>query len=492
VIGYRTLVVVIAIATGAAILPAAIASKAGAEAGYSGGPAGFAQNCTACHDVCIYVNQECRFNEGPGRVELFGVPQRYRSGVVYDLIVRVTDPEQKGAGFEISAESGAGHVGDFVLLDAILTRFSEGGSTGDYVTHTRDGVDDSITNWTANLGSYEFDLAWRAPLVDAGTFTFFTAGNAINDGQANNGDRYYADYATIGFARPGDADGDADVDLWDLADFQRCFNGTDPASGAGCEYVDFDDDGAVSLEDLAAWVNVRTGPTAVQPAGFVLADAVRGGMLYDRWWMVNGAPQPIGDHPLWQQRPDQKSNTAMGSATWRCKECHGWDYKGVDGDYGTGSHRTGFPGVFGMALTPRQLFDLLKADPATEPNGHNMVAYGMSARDLWDVVKFTSVGVVDTDVHIDAEGLFNGGFDDGNINYNTVCASCHGADGTLINFGTIPVPSYVGTVANTNPWEFLHKVRFGHPGSSMPATDLLRWNVQNAADIGIYAASLPR
>jgi thiosulfate dehydrogenase len=80
----------------------------------------------------------------------------------------------------------------------------------------------------------------------------------------------------------------------------------------------------------------------------------------------------------------------------------------------------------------------------------------------------------------------------GNVLYNPVCSSCHGGEGTLINFGTVPAPIYVGTVANDTPWEFLHKVRFGHPGAPMPATDLLRWSAQSAADIGAYAASLPQ
>jgi thiosulfate dehydrogenase len=114
----------------------------------------------------------------------------------------------------------------------------------------------------------------------------------------------------------------------------------------------------VSLEDLAAWVNVITGPTAVQPARFVLADAVRGGKLYDRWWVVNGVPEPTGDHPLYPNNGQQS-----GSVTYRCKECHGWDYKGLDGAYGSGSHFTGILGVFGTALSPQIIFDLLKADP---------------------------------------------------------------------------------------------------------------------------------
>ncbi|MEK6575565.1 MAG: dockerin type I domain-containing protein, partial [Chloroflexota bacterium] len=394
----------------------------------------------------------------------------------YDLAVRVTDPdpEQKGAGFEISAETGAAHVGAFLLRDAVHTRFADNRTT-DYVTHTRDGVNDSIVNWTAGGGSYEFILAWRAPPADAGSITFFTAGQAVNDALAT-GDHYYADYATIGFARPGDADGDTDVDLVDFAELQRCFNGAGPAAGDACEYVDFDDDGRVSLDDLDAWVNIHTGPTAALPAGFVLADPVRGGAIYDRWWVMNGAIAPIGDHPLY---PDIGPQT--GSVTFRCKECHGWDYKGLDGAYGKGSHFTGIRGVFGTTLNPRQMFDLLKADPLTTPNGHNMDAFGMSDRDLWDVVKFTSASVVDTDAYIAPDGAFIGDYFNGNDLYNTVCASCHGEDGMFLDLGHGVTPEYVGTVANQNPWEFLHKVRFGHPGSPMPRTDLLRWSVQYAA-----------
>lgn len=476
-IAYRSYAAAVVIATGIAILPVALGSKNGVFVGYSGGPAGIGQSCSLCH----------LFNEGPGRVELQGVPQRYRSGVVYDLAVRVTDPAQKGAGFEISAEGAAGHLGNLLLRDAIHTRFAEHGSAGDYVTHTQNGYDESLVNWVANGGSYEFILAWQAPLVDAGSITFFTAGNAVDNDGHSLGDRYYADYATIGFARPGDADGDTDVDLLDFAELQRCFNGAVPAVGGACEYVDSDDDGMVSLDDLAAWVNVRTGPTAVQPAGFVLADPVRGGALYDRWWKMNGSPQPVGDHPLYPGIGQQ-----TGNVTYRCKECHGWDYKGVDGAYSSGIHFTGIRGVFGSTLGPRQVFDLLKADPTTVPNGHNMDVNGMSEGDLWDVVKFTSVGVVDTYDYITPGGVFIGDFYNGNYLYNTVCSSCHGEDGMFLNFGTGQAPRYIGTFANGSPWEFLHKVRFGHPGSSMPATDLLLWSAQDAADISVYSASLPQ
>src|SRR3972149_2565007 len=67
-----------------------------------------------------------------------------------------------------------------------------------------------------------------------------------------------------------------------------------------------------------------------------------GGLLYDKWWKaMPGAKAPVGDHPLWAS---QTTNKLTGEATWRGKECHGWDYRGKDGAYGSGAHSTGFPG----------------------------------------------------------------------------------------------------------------------------------------------------
>ncbi|MCP4248432.1 MAG: hypothetical protein GY778_15400, partial [bacterium] len=96
---------------------------------------------------------------------------------------------------------------------------------------------------------------------------------------------------------------------------------------------------------------------APNPGCGLTGDPIRGGLLWDKWWVVNGAPAPGTDHPLWAR---QVTNTRTGSTTWRCKECHGWDYKGAAGAYGSGSHYTGFGGVFGSAMTAEQMFDLLK------------------------------------------------------------------------------------------------------------------------------------
>ncbi len=52
----------------------------------------------------------------------------------------------------------------------------------------------------------------------------------------------------------------------------------------------------------------------------------RGGQLYDKWWAVIEADAPKTTHPAYPAAGKKK-----GSTTWRCKECHGWDYKGRDG-----------------------------------------------------------------------------------------------------------------------------------------------------------------
>jgi cysteine-rich repeat protein len=225
-------------------------------------------------------------------------------------------------------------------------------------------------------------------------------------------------------------------------------------------------------------------------------DRYLGGRLYDNWWDEEAAPAPTTDHPLWTYRPDPFSNPATGAATWRCKECHGWDYQGVSGQYASGPHRTGFPGILGTTLSSAELFALLR-EPLSNGggpgvlNGHD---YGSALSDVRinDLVAFVLSGVINDDTYVDpGSGDFLGDPDFGLVEYNSggspACVACHGADGTGINFGTYNEPQYVGTVAVENPWELLHKIRFGQPGAPMPS-----WNAQGgttgeAAAIGRYA-----
>ena len=78
----------------------------------------------------------------------------------------------------------------------------------------------------------------------------------------------------------------------------------------------------------------------------------------------------------------------------------------------------------------------------------------------------------------------------GTVNNNSgACATCHEVLGQHLDFGG---GEFVGTVAAGNPWELLHKVRFGHPASPMPSFELLGWPASDAADVGAHAANLPQ
>jgi thiosulfate dehydrogenase len=204
-------------------------------------------------------------------------------------------------------------------------------------------------------------------------------------------------------------------------------------------------------------------PAATQ-APALAGNAVRGGLLYDKWWSVLELDKPTDDQPLWST---QTSNTRSGSDTWRCKECHGWDYKGQDGAYSSGSHFTGFPGVIDMAgMEPGEV--LAKLQGSTNPD-HDFSTV-MDEQSLIDLAVFLSGALMDDSGLVNADKSLTSGDEAAGVAHYAVCSACHGTEGTAINFGDESDPEYLGTVAAGNPWEFLHKVRFGQPGvPEMPA-----------------------
>lgn len=212
----------------------------------------------------------------------------------------------------------------------------------------------------------------------------------------------------------------------------------------------------------------------------------RGGRLYDKWWEEAGIAGPTGDSPLWAR---QTSNTRSGPDTWRCKECHGWDYRGAEGAYGSGSHFTGFPGVL---EAPSQSVEELMAQlgGAADPE-HDFSALGET--DLLDLASFLKEGLIEVAAYIDAQtkATIGGDAATGQELYSATCAACHGEDGKTINFGDAAEPEYLGTIAADNPWEFIHKVRMGQPGTQMPAALELGWHLDEVIDVLTYAQTLP-
>jgi thiosulfate dehydrogenase len=234
---------------------------------------------------------------------------------------------------------------------------------------------------------------------------------------------------------------------------------------------------------------------------------VLGGLYYDDWMAEKGVSVPSfppdNNNPLWAY---QTTNTRIGADTWRCKECHGWDYKGASGQYGdvNSSHYTGFPGILDAAQSRSEedIFNFLKfglTDPINGGTVHSFEAY-LTDAEITALAKFVKQGTIDTNSYISPFlGFARGDAVNGADKYNTKsfgevngnCELCHGTNGQTINFGTPTVPEYLGDLARDNPWEVLHKARFGQPNSNMVGMVSSEMSLQESVDVLTYAQTLP-
>jgi len=215
------------------------------------------------------------------------------------------------------------------------------------------------------------------------------------------------------------------------------------------------------------------------------ANIVSGGLLYDKWWKVNGGTEPTTDFdPIWAS---QATNTRSGADTWRCKECHGWDYIGNLGRYSSGSHFTGFAGVWSARNTDRAIiFEAIKGQ-----GGDHDLSSVLTDTDVLNLTKFVVDGLVDMSSYLNpSTGLATGNETAGETLYVANCASCHGSDGKSIDFDSDPGDQGVGWLSLDNPQETLHKIRWGHPGSAMPSMIGSGLSDQQTGDILAYAQTL--
>jgi thiosulfate dehydrogenase len=216
----------------------------------------------------------------------------------------------------------------------------------------------------------------------------------------------------------------------------------------------------------------------------------RGGQLYDNWWKatVNGK-KPEEDQQLWKL---QNSNKRSGYSTYRCKECHGWDYRGTEGAYSKGSHYTGFIGVDNASgnMSVKELESALRGSTSGD---HDFSAY-LDNEEIKDLALFLKYGIVDLVRFINTDGSLTGGdIQAGQTFFTTNCMTeCHGPDGMAINFGSKDKPEFIGTLSNKNPWEFFHKVRAGQPGTRMSSGIINKWSNEEILDVLAYARTLPR
>ncbi len=211
------------------------------------------------------------------------------------------------------------------------------------------------------------------------------------------------------------------------------------------------------------------------PAANLSASIAHGGRLYDDWQVEAGARKQSLPHPAYP-RTAYFANDAQ--LTWRCKECHGFDYLGNKGDYASGRHATGIKGVRGMAgVEPARIAAVLR--DATHQYGAVL-----KERDLQDLANFVSTGLIDMDAAIDRQNRrARGDAARGGAPYRTLCAGCHGTNGQLISANPL------GRVARTNPWWSLHTIVNGHPDEKMPA--LRELGLPLLVDILSHVQSLP-
>lgn len=219
------------------------------------------------------------------------------------------------------------------------------------------------------------------------------------------------------------------------------------------------------------------------------ADAVTtGGQLYDRWYAVLGISAPDGNMPIWER---QTTNTRSGADTWRCSECHGWDYKGSEGAYATGSHATGFPNVMKLSAS-MEVDEIVAHLKGSNDPSHDFSKY-LDDASLQNLAAFLKEGVIDDSEFIDAVTLKvkGGDLEHGKSLFVETCAKCHGDDGKTIVFRTEGVNEYLGSVANRDPYRFLHRTRFGVAGTEMPIGRSLGWTSADGRDVLAYAQTLP-
>lgn len=230
------------------------------------------------------------------------------------------------------------------------------------------------------------------------------------------------------------------------------------------------------------------------PAGYVNANGMRGGQLYDKFWATETG---------WSQT-DPNLATYNGRADFfRCKQCHGWDLLGRSGAYISRGPSASRPNIAAVNLrsiadtrSPQELFDALNRstgrravsadlstyNPTTNPTvGDQMPDIGAIFTDaqIWDLVRFMK------DASFDVSELYDfqltGTYPTGSISYSNIgrdgdatngdtifttkCVVCHGADGRAI---LVDGNAYsVGSHLRAKPNEDQHKIKFGQLGSIM-------------------------
>ena len=228
------------------------------------------------------------------------------------------------------------------------------------------------------------------------------------------------------------------------------------------------------------------------PAAYLAADGIAGGAAYSQWWTTEAGGS--GTQPT----------TAAPADFYRCKACHGWDGLGNAGSY---ANRTGQstgaanrPDVSWVNLriavqseSYQELFDLVRHVGVrgidARDNSHPDYSSHLSDSQTWNIVKFMREEWVNPnllydlavtgpamywDYSVDPPVLIKptltytnigaqGNESNGQARFASLCAACHGADGTTLEIEGMSL----GQFFRTKPNEAWIKAKFGVPGTGM-------------------------
>lgn len=223
-------------------------------------------------------------------------------------------------------------------------------------------------------------------------------------------------------------------------------------------------------------------------------DPLKGGRLYAAWDIVLGVELPIESHQLWVYEDE------LTPSSWRCVNCHDWDYQGkrirvfeeeeVDGDLSVGDPvELEYPSLLSMFADSEE--DIIKWLDGTNSRDHDFSRY-LSPEAMLDLSAFLSAGVIAPNLVADPNsGVVSGSSALGEDLYKQGCRECHGPEGAKINFGTISQPWFLGNVGASNPWRAAHIVRFGHTKGEFDSTGNLGWSFNQQIDLLAYLQILP-
>jgi mono/diheme cytochrome c family protein len=208
-----------------------------------------------------------------------------------------------------------------------------------------------------------------------------------------------------------------------------------------------------------------------------------GGRIYDKWWDALGRPEPTKMNPAY---PTAINKKVIGSDTWRCKECHAWDYQGSSGIYSKGGHFTGIKGILGAASKPKEELLVIFRDK-NHPYTKDMITDAEMER----LAAFINRGLVDMRTFLDFKErkVKSGDIVRGREIFQTTCAACHGFDGRALDWGTDGGHNYVGTEAVEVPDEVYNKISNAHTGVQM--INLRAFSFEDRVSLMAYAATLP-